>query len=380
MRLHYILYITIKLIFIAQTSMLAQNLVPDGSFEQYLDCPHDYGTLRLGILRYWKASPSDCTPDYFHRCGKNDFSAEKNTCGGLPPQHGEGYAGLIIRTGEGKNQADLYYREAIQTELSEALRPNARYIVRFYVARSAYSAYAAGNIGALLTPHPVEISALKDYPAQVKHPEIITSTGWVKIEDTIVARGGERYLTIGEFERYEQRKVLALSTPSKYSKRFSYTRAYYFIDNVSVEFLDEMTASRDVLLTREAPSSYIVSHDFGDIQVGKPVVLDGVKFEYNRADLLPQSEVTLKKLYRLLLLHPQIKILIIGHTDEKGTAEYNQLLSEERARRVAMYLINKGISPGRIRFKGKGASEPLNTADTPEAHEENRRVEFIIEP
>ncbi|GIV40214.1 MAG: hypothetical protein KatS3mg033_2014 [Thermonema sp.] len=380
MRFHCIVYITITFLFAFQTAAIAQNLVPDGSFEQHLDCPHDYGTLRLGILRYWKASPNDCTPDYFHYCGKNDFSAEKNTCGGLPPQHGKGYAGLIIRTGEGKNQADLYYREAIQTELSETLRPNARYIVRFYVARSEYSAYAAGNISALLTPHPVEVSALKDYPAQVKHPELITSTDWVKIEDTIIARGGERYLTIGEFERYEHRKVLAIPTPSKYKKRFSYTRAYYFIDNVSVEFLDEVSASREVLLTREAPSSYIVSHDFGDIQVGKPVVLEGVKFEYNRADLLPQSEVTLKKLYRLLLLHPQIKILIIGHTDEKGTAEYNQLLSEERARRVAMYLMNKGISPERIRFKGKGASEPLNTADTPEAHEENRRVEFIIEP
>ncbi|WP_051633225.1 OmpA family protein [Thermonema rossianum] len=380
MRLSYILYITISFILITQISGMAQNLVPDGSFEQYLDCPHDYGTVRLGILRHWRATPGDCTPDYFHHCGKNDFSTEKNTCGGLPPQDGHGYAGLIIRTGEGKNQADLYYREAIQTELSEVLRPNARYIVRFYVARSVYSAYAAGNIGVLLTPHPIEISALKDYPAQVKHPEIITSTEWVKIEDTIVARGGERYLTIGEFERYENRKILPLSVPAKYSKRFSYPRAYYFIDKVSVEFLDEPNASREVVLTREAPSSYIVSHDFGDIQPGKPVVLQGIKFEYNQAELLPQSEVTLKKLYRLLLLHPQIKIIIVGHTDEKGTAEYNQLLSEERARRVAMYLINKGISPERIRFKGKGASEPLNTADTPEAHEENRRVEFIIEP
>jgi outer membrane protein OmpA-like peptidoglycan-associated protein len=380
MRFHGIAYITIAFLFALQAAAIAQNLVPDGSFEQYLDCPHDYGTVRLGILRHWWATPNNCTPDYFHQCGKNDFSTEKNTCGGLPPQEGKGYVGLIIRTGEGKNQADLYYREAIQTELLEPLRPNARYVVRFYVARSEYSNYAAGNIGALLTPHPIEISALKDYPAQVRHPEIITSTHWVKIEDTIVAQGGERYLTIGEFSRYEQRKILPLQVAPKYSKRFSYSRAYYFIDKVSVEFLDELNASREMLLTRKAPSTYIISPDFGEIQVGKPVVLTGVKFAYNQAELLPQSEVTLNKLYRLLVLYPQIKILIVGHTDEKGTAEYNQLLSEERARRVAIYLYNKGISPERIRFKGKGASEPLNTAKTPEAHEENRRVEFIIEP
>lgn len=352
------------------TIQAQQNLLADGSFEQSLDCPHDYGSIRLGILRHWRASPADCTPDYFHECSKKDFSIKNNVCGGLQPHHGHAYAGIIIRTGEGKNPTDLYYKEAIQTQLTEPLQPNARYILRFYVARAEYSNYAAGNIGALLTPYPVEINSTTDYPAQIKHPEIITSTQWVKIEDTLIAKGGEQYLTIGEFERYEKRQLLQLHTPEKYKKTFPYPRAYYFIDDISLTFIGYAQTKNSY----SAPSPLLYSPDFGEIYPGKPILVPNIKFRYNSADLLPQSEVSLKKLHQLLLLHPHLHILIIGHTDESGSTEYNQLLSEERAQRVALYLMERGIAAERIRFRGRGADEPIE----PDNAELNRRVEFIL--
>lgn len=109
-----------------------------------------------------------------------------------------------------------------------------------------------------------------------------------------------------------------------------------------------------------------------------PVVLKNVFFETGSARLLDASRQELDRLYKLLQENPNMRIQINGHTDDVGREEDNQILSENRARAVHDYLLDKGIAPDRLSYKGFGESRPVATNDTPEGRQRNRRTAFII--
>lgn len=111
---------------------------------------------------------------------------------------------------------------------------------------------------------------------------------------------------------------------------------------------------------------------------GKPVVLRNVFFETGSASLKPESAAELDRLVALLKPAPNLKIQINGHTDNVGNDAANQQLSEQRAKSVHDYLIEKGIEPARLRFKGFGENKPVETNDTPEGRARNRRTEFEL--
>jgi len=73
----------------------------------------------------------------------------------------------------------------------------------------------------------------------------------------------------------------------------------------------------------------------------------------------------------------KVKVEIDGHTDNEGSADYNRVLSEERAKTVMKYLINRGISPDRLTAKGYGKERPVGSNNTAEGRAKNRRVELI---
>jgi OOP family OmpA-OmpF porin len=106
-----------------------------------------------------------------------------------------------------------------------------------------------------------------------------------------------------------------------------------------------------------------------------PLVLEGVKFESNKAVLLPGSTTTLDKVAAGLLAHTTVRIEIEGHTDNSGTAAYNMKLSQERADAVKAYLVSKGVAADRIVAKGYGETVPLVPNTSAANRQENRRVE-----
>lgn len=112
--------------------------------------------------------------------------------------------------------------------------------------------------------------------------------------------------------------------------------------------------------------------------IGKPVALRNVFFETGSASLLPQSAAELDRLVALLTQMPDLRVQINGHTDNVGNDQDNQTLSEQRAKAVHDYLLNKGIDKARLRFKGFGESKPVETNDTPEGRAKNRRTEFEL--
>jgi outer membrane protein OmpA-like peptidoglycan-associated protein len=109
------------------------------------------------------------------------------------------------------------------------------------------------------------------------------------------------------------------------------------------------------------------------------IVLNNVFFAFDSYDLLPSSKSELNRMVEVMKENSQIEVVIIGHTDSTGPAEYNQMLSEKRAQSVVNYLTNEGIDKTRLEYLGKGEGEPAYPNDTKENRAKNRRVNFKVE-
>ena len=107
-------------------------------------------------------------------------------------------------------------------------------------------------------------------------------------------------------------------------------------------------------------------------------ILKNMYFATNKTDILPISEPAVEELAGYLKRHPEIQITIIGHTDAIGRDKANLKLSRGRAKSVMDALIEHGIEPERLSYDGRGESEPIDTNDTEEGRQNNRRVEVKI--
>jgi outer membrane protein OmpA-like peptidoglycan-associated protein len=113
-------------------------------------------------------------------------------------------------------------------------------------------------------------------------------------------------------------------------------------------------------------------------KAGTTIVLRNIFFDFDKATLRPESKTELERVYELLKSNPRMKARIAGHTDSRGSDEYNQRLSEARAKSVYEYLVSRGISADRLSYIGYGESRPIDTNDTEEGRQNNRRVELEI--
>jgi len=107
---------------------------------------------------------------------------------------------------------------------------------------------------------------------------------------------------------------------------------------------------------------------------------EGILFDVDSASIRPQLQADIRALARNLQQYPDTTVEVIGHTDNTGSAGYNQDLSSRRASAVAGVLLEQGVGPARVRSFGRGENEPMATNLTPEGRQQNRRVEIIIRP
>jgi OOP family OmpA-OmpF porin len=116
------------------------------------------------------------------------------------------------------------------------------------------------------------------------------------------------------------------------------------------------------------------------VEQGQIKILERIEFKTNSAELLESSTPVLEAVRKLMLDHDDIAhVSVEGHTDNKGAAAYNERLSQRRAKAVLDWLAKHGIARGRLESHGFGLSRPLETNDTPEGRDRNRRVEFHIQ-
>lgn len=105
---------------------------------------------------------------------------------------------------------------------------------------------------------------------------------------------------------------------------------------------------------------------------------DSIEFDFDKAKLRPENKEILSRIAGVLLTAEDVGIQVYGHTDDVGSVEYNQKLSERRAEAVRQYLIEAGVDPNIIQSKGFGKSAPLVEGTDPASRQRNRRVEIAV--
>lgn len=127
-------------------------------------------------------------------------------------------------------------------------------------------------------------------------------------------------------------------------------------------------------IERTVPGAEVIKADEGII-----VKFDsGILFDFDKTDLKPDAKTNIAKLVENLNNNPDTDILVVGHTDNKGTDSYNQGLSERRARSVKDYAVSQGLSGRRIKTEGRSFHEPIADNGTEAGRAQNRRVEIVI--
>lgn len=235
----------------------AQNIVPNPSFEEYIECPEN-GFYELHLCKDWK-DPAG-TVDYYNVC-RNDLVIEQdekkyidNYIGIQSPHSGNGFVGLFLFTSK-----NFYNREYLQCKLLKSMEAGVSYRVSFYIAvgknSDLYSDHISlcfssspefhftgtnPNLNAVNSLHRHGITFSCKGRVKVKG-DILKSKEWTAIEFDYVAKGGESYLTMGSFLEDMSTKAFkkAISKNINSNNTNINKTSYYYIDDISVVRSDQ---------------------------------------------------------------------------------------------------------------------------------------------
>jgi peptidoglycan-associated lipoprotein len=140
---------------------------------------------------------------------------------------------------------------------------------------------------------------------------------------------------------------------------------------------DSAQAERE-RLERERLDRERRAHEAADREAMMRALEASVHFEYDRSDLSEASRIVLDAKVRVLAAHPEIRLRIVGHTDDRGSDEYNQALGQRRSAAAHRYLTMRGVAAVRLDYVSVGEGRPRCPESTEACRAENRRAEFEI--
>ncbi len=226
------------------TTCFAENLVKNPSFEEGL--PEKTIRKRNGagtdaIYPTSWTSPSLGTPDLFN---SPYSSGGKLSC--AIARTGSGVMGMVMA--ESKNLENYYggsYKEYIQGELSSPLEAGKAHRVRFWIAHDRTSRFTAKNIGACFSNDPIRtdnhLHIDREPHVKMQDSMLVTAVmGWTKVEGVFVAKGGERFITIGSFGKDFMIPISSQGMAPLVTKGHTHRNAYYYIDDITVESAEEL--------------------------------------------------------------------------------------------------------------------------------------------
>ncbi len=348
----------------AQELLINKNLVPNGSFENY---KKKSGSIKAAIP--WTQIAS---VDFYQKPLDNDTTLQKGA------YDGECYIGLRFQK---------HYKEFAQVKLTEPLKYKHLYYFEMQIRLAFWSNAVLKSFGVLFTKTGYKNQKDADKALMIDTMNIKSGLHngyrWIKISGYYKAYGGEKYLTIGNFSPEIKKDLMRLNF-FKYGFRvFGFMEAYYFVDNVKLIPVKEQEEQLEIEIVgsvyveknnRQQDSIQSVKDN---LKAGDKIILKHIYFDEGKSYLLPDSYQELNKVAKYLMQHPQWVVQINGHSDNTGSRRRNQKLSEERAKAVFMYLIEKGVQ-NKMYFKGFGDTMPIGDNSTMEGRIKNRRVEIEI--
>jgi len=372
------------------TSMMfaqtGENLVENGSFESITG----KGPKKLGGLEAaagW-ISATGAKADLFLKDKKlPEIDPEKNIYGSEVAQDGEIFAGVMVYT-QGNKQPRSY----MTSKLREPLKKGQSYCVKFYVSLGDNSKFATNNIAAHFSKKDISITDKKsiiDKPhvRDVNNRVFSGTFSWERVCGTYIADGTEKYISIGNFNMTEETKVEKIKKdPSNKNPQIG--GAYYFIDNITVQLLEDderCDCGSDEYV--ELGSSVIYSKsDFikDNMTLEEKLNASTVYFGFGRDMITGSAQNDLDRVVKWMKENPNVRVRVVAHIDEEeakvalDNAVYKGV-AMRRANSVIKYLVDQGIDESRLIATDKGERSPAPTdGDDAELNQaKNRRVEFV---
>jgi OOP family OmpA-OmpF porin len=360
------------------------SLVQNHSFELYKGSPvlnYQDGQQHIEEnLPYWN-SANKSTADYY-----NQFRKLIKVPDNLSPANSANeynYVGIILY-----HNPSLTYSEYITGELNKSLKAHKNYCVRISICLSQNSGFFIDRFGLYFSsdkPAITNKTEKQQFLPQVYFNKILDDRkNWMILCDSFTAIGNEKYITLGRFSSIKETNINKI-LPVNYSEGEYNQSAYYLIDDVKLyENLAKNCSCKPiqtevaVIEVKRLVFDLIKPEDSINFDTGTPIILKNIQFEFDKSVLLPASVKELLKLKSFLTIHNTVSIMIMGHTDNIGTDDYNNSLSLSRAKAVFDWMIEHGIERVRIQYEGYGANKPITDNTTDENRFRNRRVEFKL--
>tara|TARA_B100000900_G_scaffold380539_1_gene366326 strand:+ start:374 stop:2032 length:1659 start_codon:yes stop_codon:yes gene_type:complete len=215
---------------------------------------------------------------------------------------------------------------------------------------------------------------------------------FVHMDNQTLYFASKGHVGMGDFDLFLSRRTHTLEKWS-YPENLGYPINTHEIENSLIVASDGQTAffasdksgyGKEDIFWFELPESAQPNQvdnlelDIISQESGTEIILENVYFAYNSYELEKSSFEELDKLIAYLHKHPEVNIVIEGHTDDVGGESANQLLSENRAKAVYTYVLDAFIEKGRLNYKGYGESKPLVANTTAKSRAQNRRTSFRI--
>jgi OmpA-OmpF porin, OOP family len=356
--------LSLLLSFALTRSFAQENIVPNPSFEQYSNAPIGWyykGEHFTETMKFW-SSPTGASPDAYSPKVVVPANWAEKDFGKMTAHSGTSMIGM---TTYGCSNGKPHCREYVQILLNERLIVGQTYAIEFW-ANHLPRSLQINKLGAFFSTKRFDTKT--DAPLPNIKPQFFSSKvinaskGWQKVAGTFKANNEGDYLILGNFFSD------TLTQTAFPARKDFFNYAYYYIDDVVVKKLPPF-------LTVPVQSDDLTKIS---VTVGKSVTLKDIYFDHDKAELLPRSFVELRKLLYLLRKNPKMSIELQGHTDNNGTPEHNQTLSEDRAQAVTNFLLYNSIEKKRIKSKGFGETKPIATNETEDGRQLNRRVMFVI--
>jgi OOP family OmpA-OmpF porin len=350
------------------------------------------------------SSPTELQADLFTKNASGDIGVPANVYGSEEPTTENGgnvYAGIVTyRPGKQAGERSYITIQLMQGKEQVTLKKGLTYCVEYAVSLSESSKFANNNLGVYFSKdmpangEPGAIYMSGDHVMKAQLNKIYNGFfGWEKVCNTYTAKGDERYLTIGNFDRNENTQFQAVKKP-KDAEADPLTHAYYYVDNIIVRLVDSPTecacfnAKPPKIEDQFSTLVYDKTPEINDkMSVELQIAAQTIYFRAGKASLSESAITNIDFIIEEMNADPSMKLEIIGHNDglEIKAGEENEDYQDMDRKRVAMvvkYLVKNGIAEQRLIKTHKSDTVPCKEIVEDDDQEvkdaKNRRVEFSV--
>lgn len=363
------------------------NLLENGSFENIDGKMKKLGDIEkaVGWMR-----PTAAKPDLFVADTKiPEIDPKTNPYGSEEAHEGQNFAGIV-----GYSNNNKVPRSYLMAKLNEPMKKGMKYCVNMYVSLAELSKYASNNIGINFSSKEhtstEKVTLLDEFSVIDIDNKVFNATyNWDRVCGTYTAKGGEKYITIGNFETNEATKEERVKK-AKDLKGTQIIAAYYYIDDISVKLLgndEQCDCGKDEIVELGSKVIYSKTDYFReDMTLAQKVEASTIYFGFAQDMITGASKIDLDRLVALLKANPNMKLKVVGNADVKETelaAEKPAYsgMSQKRVNAVIKYFIDNGIDSGRLLPSDSGDRKPSDSSETTDEElkqAKNRRVNFEI--